>query len=41
VGRSRILLAADSYWMNESVRRLRTFEASVMWAGVGGFSGSL
>lgn len=41
VGRSRIRVAAMEYWVKESVRRLRTFVASVSWADVGGLSGSL
>lgn len=36
VGMSRILLAAMSYWANESISRLRTFDASAMLAEEGG-----
>ena len=33
--------AATSYWVKESIRRLRTLEASDSWELVGGLSGSL
>ena len=33
--------AAMEYFVNASVRRLRTLVASVSWVGVGGVSGSL
>ena len=41
VGKSRIRLAAMSYWAKESVSRLRTLEASAICAEEGGRRGSL